>query len=241
MSFDVDQIDNIQIGTVLVDAEQKTKHVVIAIVAGKCTLCKCNSTRLDVSIIELDVILDLQFEGKIVLEKVEPVQIHIEKLPDKVRASFDNRKKFIEEVLNEFGPDYAFFVSRGNSDAFYNKIAVKYNINRVRCYYWLRVFFQSGLQFEALVDKRYLGNSKGKEFDYKTKTGRPSEFTGNKGIPLMVSLGRSLMKVLLFIRKLVANLLVMFLLLFCQSISGELMLLTGKLKLLFFLKLNCRL
>ena len=184
MLSNIVQVDNIQVGTILTDVEQNTKNVVIAIVAGKCTLCKCDTTRLDISIVELDVILELQFEGKIVFEKVESVQIHIESLAGEVRASFENRKKFIEEVIQKFGPDYAFFVSRGNSDAFYNKIAVKYNINHVRCYYWLRVFFQSGLQFEALVDKRYFGNSKGKQFDYKIKTGRPSEFTGNKGIPL---------------------------------------------------------
>lgn len=93
MSFNVAQFDNIHIGTGLVDVEQNTKHVVIAIVAGKCTLCKCDTTRLDISIVELDVILELQFEGKIVFEKVESVKIHIENLAGEVRASFENRKK----------------------------------------------------------------------------------------------------------------------------------------------------
>lgn len=183
MLSNIVQVDNIQVGTVLTDVEQNTKNVVIAIVAGKCTLCKCDTTRLDISIVELDVILELQFEGKIVFEKVESVKIHIENLAGEVRASFENRKKFIEEVIQKFGPDYSFFTNR-NDRSVLHELAMKYNIKGGRQYHWIRLFFQSGLQFEALVDKRYLGNSKGQQFDYKVKTGRPSEVIGNQGVPL---------------------------------------------------------
>lgn len=164
------------VGTLLIDNTTGAEERIIAVVNGYCITIRCDSTKAIFSCISLsELCLDLKDKKKVIAEDQKSYVLEPEKLPDKVRESYERKRNFINEVERLFDPDYQELFSKKSKPEF-TKLVSKYGFSNKHALTIVRTWLQGGMQNSSLADPRYVtGRKNSLTLNYSKKTGRPSD------------------------------------------------------------------
>lgn len=150
---------------------------IIAIKSEVVTVVEMNTTRIIVehfSVNEVGTHIVNHEWSVIAFEKVNiKLEEHMSEKTMKYTA-------VVKEAMEYFSDEMANFNKKG-SDEFVQNLCKKYDVSKATFWRVLRRYLQSGLDQRQLFDRRVLGNSKGKEYTYSTKPGRPSNHSVTEG------------------------------------------------------------
>lgn len=171
----------LSVGSIIVDHKNYKNYRVVAVSESFTTLCEMNTTKFTLLRMEVAMLLGLIHDGNLSIERDDEIVFNEGNLIDELRTKYLIRKSMMHEVLNTYGPDYMELCSKKTKPEL-EAILLKYNISKNTFWRLCNAYFQSGLRNSALVDLRHFGNTKGKTYNYETKTGRPTEYLSNTGI-----------------------------------------------------------
>ena len=173
----------LQIGDIVSDVEQGTRYRVVTIQQNTVVFCQMDIEKLMLIDYALDTAMSLISQEQLIVERPTFAVFNSELLSDDIKANFLNKRAAIRELTKAYGPTYLGLMGK-KSKPEAKDIMQKYNICKSVFWVMCARYLQSGLQDISLVDQKVFGNSKGKEYDYTTKPGKPSEYLANAGVLL---------------------------------------------------------
>lgn len=141
-------------------------------------LCELDTTKLSLTYYSLD---ELENKNIIVLPE-ENFIIDFDKMSEKELNEYNYRKSIIEQINKEYGPTYMGLLGKQKKQLI-NDIIDKEHISKSTLWLWIRKYLQSGMNDNSLVDVRYHATPR-KFYHYNKKTGRPTKYNVQTGIPL---------------------------------------------------------
>lgn len=97
------------------------------------------------------------------------------------RTTFETRLNAVLSVVELYEPEFLELSSKKTKPEV-NEIILKSGIGKSCFWRCLRRYLQSGMQKSSLMDKRALGNSKGKTYVFQNKPGRKSDYFEDSGV-----------------------------------------------------------
>lgn len=173
----------LSVGDIVIDNKSNKKHRVVAIVNNEITLCEMGITQFVLTLIGKETLFNLVELGDLLVQKEESPVFDKDKLMPELREKFQNRKDMMLDVLKAYEPSYIELSGRKQKPKV-DAILEKYNCPRNSFWRICCDYFQSGLKDYSLVDGRALKMSVDKEYNYTSKTGRPSEYSDFTGVVL---------------------------------------------------------
>ena len=165
----------LSVGIIIIDETNNKKYRVIAIVKDEITLCEMNITALSLSVLNMQTLLTLMADQKFSIYDDEKYIFIKEDLPKEAKKKFELKQKMMTEVVKAYGPSYMNMMGK-KSKTTITEIIQKYNYPKSSFWKLCAKYFQSGMQDYVLIDGRYLGLNKGKNYSYNEKGGRPETY-----------------------------------------------------------------
>ena len=170
-------------GDILTDTQEDIRYRVIALHQDLIILCKMDVDNLELIEQELKTVISLMNDDSLVVEHPTFPVFKEEELSEPIKESFQTQRAAMRELKKAYGPTYMDLMGKKPKPKA-KAIMEKYNIKKATFWNICRRYFQSGMQDISLIDQKAFGNSKGKEYNFTTKSGRQSEYLANIGIPI---------------------------------------------------------
>ena len=171
---------SINIGDIVVFNSSLKKYRVISTSEESITLCRIDTSKLDIVSIGVKQLFDL-CNSHVKIEHEEGKVFEPDELSETMRYKYEENKQIIKEIKSVYGPDYVELNGKKHRPELV-LIMGKYNISKKKIWKLIREYLQSGLTNYALVDRRAFGVNKDKQYEYSKKPGRPSKYFKNIGI-----------------------------------------------------------
>ena len=168
---------NIRAGMILADLKTSItdppRYRVLHIKHPFAVLCKMDTSKIDIFLKPLDMIMDDLETGDLTVVKEETPVFDPEKLPEKTRISYERNKAIINAVTETYGPDFV-ELSGKKSKPLYDELSEKYGISKNSIREIVRSYLQGGYAMWTLVDGRHFASKKGYgTYDYNKRAGSP--------------------------------------------------------------------
>lgn len=135
-------------------------HRVLYINEEFTVLCKCNTTKLEVTEMNTTFLLNLLASNSLEKGSEHPRKIiDYEKLSQNQLDRFDDYKKLMKDVIETFGPTYHLLKSRESSETI-NHLINKHSCSRNAFWKTIRKYLQSGFDNNALIDEKVFRTKK---------------------------------------------------------------------------------
>ena len=168
---------NIRAGMILADLKTSItdppRYRVLHIKHPFAVLCKMDTSKIDIFLKPLNMIMDDLETGDLTVTKEETPVFDPEKLPEKMKISYERNREIINAVTETYGPDFV-ELSGKKSKPLYDELSKTYGLSKRIIRYIIRVYLQGGMAMWTLVDKRYFYEKRGYgAVVYTRKTGSP--------------------------------------------------------------------
>lgn len=171
----------LQIGDVLFDPSKNIKYRVIFIGQDNIVLCQLDTDKLVLDEYNQNIILTMLSQGQIQAQHLEVPLFDVTMLSEENKKGFLNKKAAMQKLTAAYGPTYLELATRKPKPDT-KQIMADHNLKTTAFWATCRKWLQSGMQDISLVDQKAFGNSKGKEYEYTAKPGKPSEYIEQAGV-----------------------------------------------------------
>ena len=163
----------IKIGMIFTDYSTHIRYRIISLQERQLVLCRMDCTKLDLIVMPLDALkqLLLQGEGELITED-QFVVVEQDNLTGALRETFLKKKAAVQQAEALFAPTYLGLLSK-TPKAQITNICKNAGIGKTTFWKAIRIYLQSGLNINSLLDNRRTHGTNIQE--YHTKTGRPAQ------------------------------------------------------------------
>ena len=169
------------VGSILRDTKSGSIYRIVSMSDAETILCEMYVNTFSLSTFDTQSLIQLYLDKEIVKESEDEEIFDINKLPEKAQKDYRKKKSLVSEVINAYG--YRLMSLNGKqSKPELREILDKYETPKNTFWRVFTKYMQSGMKDYSLIDTRYLGFNKGKEYTFITKPGRNSEYFVSTGI-----------------------------------------------------------
>lgn len=171
------------IGDIAIDKKENLKYRILSLLPQVIVLCQMDVDKLKIVHVDKSIFISLlnNHDMEIIKDKSNIiVDDNYLKNSDR-RTTFETRLNAVLSVVELYEPEFLELSSKKTKPEV-NEIILKSGIGKSCFWRCLRRYLQSGMQKSSLMDKRALGNSKGKTYVFQNKPGRKSDYFENSGV-----------------------------------------------------------
>lgn len=171
------------VGDIAIDNKENCRYRILSLLPQVIVLCQMDVDKLKIVHVDKSIFISLLNNHDIEIIKDESniiVDDNYLKDSDR-RATFETRLNAVLSVVELYEPEFLDLASKKTKSEV-NEIISKSGIGKSCFWRCLRRYLQSGMQKSALMDKRTLGNSKGKNYAFQNKPGRKSDYFEDSGV-----------------------------------------------------------
>ncbi len=169
-------------GKILQEASGAPRYRVLTADTEQVILCEMDISKLNILSIPADEALTRLEDGDLILCEDNGFLFDTANLTEDEARRFTLYRDVFFEIDETYGPDYLRLMGRCQKPQL-KAILEKYNVKPSTFWPILRRYLQSGMRECSLLDRRALGNNKGKQYNYAEKAGRHSKRVPGQGIP----------------------------------------------------------
>ena len=163
---------NIQVGNIVTIKSESTRYRIVALLSDSVVLCMLDTTKFVLVELSKISLLNMLHEKSIVfIEEANENVLDIETLPEVAKARFLMKQETFNVILRIYGPSFMGLCGKSSKDDLYN-ILEKNSYSKSAFWRDCVKFFQSGFNYNTLIDSKYLGTNKGKTYSFLSKPGR---------------------------------------------------------------------
>lgn len=159
------------VGDILKDMTTSKLYRVVSMTEKAVILCDMKSEKFQLSEYDFITILQLMNDDQLRVEHEEPMVIDFSKLPLEAMNSYNVKKQVITAVMNAYGMNLMALASKTIPKPRLQEILQENNMSKSTFWRVFCKYMQSGMKDCTLVDSRYLGTNKGKEYNLEKKSG----------------------------------------------------------------------
>lgn len=171
------------IGDIAIDKKENLKYRILSLLPQVIVLCQMDVDKLKIVHVDKSIFISLLNNHDMEIIKDESniiVDDNYLKNSDR-RTTFETRLNAVLSVVELYEPEFLELSSKKTKPEV-NEIILKSGIGKSCFWRCLRRYLQSGMQKSSLMDKRALGNSKGKTYVFQNKPGRKSDYFEDSGV-----------------------------------------------------------
>lgn len=171
------------VGDIAIDNKENCRYRILSLLPHVIVLCQMDVDKLKIVHVDMSIFISLLNNHDLEIIKDESniiVDDNYLKDSDR-RATFETRLNAVLSVVELYEPEFLDLASKKTKPEV-NEIISKSGIGKSCFWRCLRRYLQSGMQKSALMDKRTLGNSKGKNYAFQNKPGRKSDYFEDSGV-----------------------------------------------------------
>lgn len=172
----------IVVGGILKDTKTETRYRVVSLAQDEVVLCEMDTNKFKLTTNNLRSIVSLTLDREFIKEDEEIVIFDVNDFSQSTRNKYIIRKEIVSEVMDIYGKNLMGLCGRGAKPEL-KAIIDKYSIPVNSFWRMFTRYIQSGMKDSSLIDERYF-RSKGNDYNYIVKTGKPSEYIGTTGVIL---------------------------------------------------------